>query len=339
MSQPTSRPIIDVHHHFVPRNVFDRLSAQAGGQQRLVTSNISMTLNPTLPDVDAHLGAMERAGVTTSILSQPGLSFLGMEVCQQINDGLAAVMRDSPGSFIGCAHVPFGDGAGRELERCVGDLGLPAIALPTSTGEVYLDDPIVDPIWDIAQRLNLPIILHPNLLPRGAETDYWLDRSVARTTDTTKAAVRIMQNVFCRYPDLVFILPHNGGTLAFLKGRIGMFFDDDAVTRPTELKTYGLTLNQQRDMGLLKIYEERFRRFYADTAGTGAWPQAIKMAKEVFGADRLVLGSDYPLEAKTPDEMAEVLGCIYQIGLTNDEARAVEAGTIQGLLARAKLRQ
>jgi len=213
----------------------------------------------------------------------------------------------------------------------VKELGLPAIALPTSTGDVNLDDSVMDPIWAEAERSATPVILHPNLLPRGAETDYGMERSIARPTDTTKAAVRIMQDVFDRYPNLIFILPHCGGTLAFLKGRIAMFFDHPSIERPPELRGYGLTASQQREFGFDKLYEDRFCRFYVDTAGTAAWPQAIKTTSEVFKPDRMLMGSDYPLEAKTPEEMAEVLDTVYQIGLSDSELELIESGNARRL--------
>jgi predicted TIM-barrel fold metal-dependent hydrolase len=205
--------------------------------------------------------------------------------------------------------------------------------------DVNLDDPLMDSIWESAQRLHTPIILHPALLPKGAETDYGMERSIARPTDTTKAATRIIHNVFERYPELTFVLPHLGGTFAFLKGRIAMFYEHPAAPKPPDLQGYALTASQQQEIGLNRLFEERFRRFYVDTAGTGAWPQAVKMTAEVFGADRMVVGSDFPLEAKTGPEMAEVIACIYHIGLSNAEVRQVEATNAEQLLAAARVPQ
>lgn len=74
MSASRGRPI------FIPRNVFDRLVEQAGGKTRLVTDEISITLNPDLADPRSHLAAMDHAGVTTAVLSNPGLNFMGMEM-------------------------------------------------------------------------------------------------------------------------------------------------------------------------------------------------------------------------------------------------------------------
>ena len=81
------------------------------------------------------------------------------------------------------------------------------------------------------------------------------------------------------------MLPHCGGALAFLKGRIAMFFDHPSAPRPPALRGYALTMSQQRQYGLEPIFEARFRRFYADTAGAGGWPHAVRMARDVFGVE------------------------------------------------------
>src|ERR1051325_1220240 len=120
--------VIDVHHHFLPRAVFDRLQAQAGGAPRLVNERISLTLSANLFDVDAHLQAMSEGGVNAAILTYSGVSTLGSEVCAQLNDGMAEVQQAHPGVMYGAAHVYLEDpNAPRELERAVRDLHLVAI--------------------------------------------------------------------------------------------------------------------------------------------------------------------------------------------------------------------
>ncbi len=55
--------VVDVHHHYMPAVLFDRLAAQAGGK-RIVTKEISLTLHPSRKDLDSHLQTMDEAGVT-----------------------------------------------------------------------------------------------------------------------------------------------------------------------------------------------------------------------------------------------------------------------------------
>ncbi len=56
--------VIDVHHHFLPRAVYDALKAEAGGGVRLVNDRISITLRDELCSVEAHLRTMDEATST-----------------------------------------------------------------------------------------------------------------------------------------------------------------------------------------------------------------------------------------------------------------------------------
>ena len=72
--------IVDVHHHFMPAVLFDRLAAQAGGK-RIVTNEISLTLNPSRKDLEAHLKTMDDSGVTVSILTDQ-VQVMGADVAK-----------------------------------------------------------------------------------------------------------------------------------------------------------------------------------------------------------------------------------------------------------------
>jgi hypothetical protein len=94
--------IVDVHHHYMPATLFDRLAAQAGGR-RIVTNEISLTLHPSRKDLEAHLSVMDAAGVTVSILTDQ-VQVLGAEVARLLNDGIAelneSTRRVSAAAFI-----------------------------------------------------------------------------------------------------------------------------------------------------------------------------------------------------------------------------------------------
>src|SRR5687767_15309122 len=81
--------IVDVHHHYMPAVLFDRLAAQAGGK-RIVTNEISLTLNPSRKDLEAHLKTMDDSGVTVSILTDQ-VQVMGADVAKALKDGIAEV--------------------------------------------------------------------------------------------------------------------------------------------------------------------------------------------------------------------------------------------------------
>jgi len=315
--------VIDVHHHFLPKAVFDDLKAQANGAKRLVNDRISITLSESLHSVETHLQAMDEGGVDTAILTYSGVSTLGMAVCRQLNDGFAAIQRDNPGRLCGAAHVQLTspDDAPGELERAIRDLGLVAVALPTSDRGATLDMRELAPLWRKITELDVPIILHPALLPQGASTDWGMERSCSRPFDTTLAAVRIMNGVFPEFPNLKFVLPHTGGTSIFLRGRISMFFAPPEVPNPSP--DLAKTQRDQQAMGIADVFEERWGKFFFDTAGNGGWAPVIKWAVEVVGAQRLLFGSDYPLESYSGATVRELVDVIGGLRLGRESKQAI----------------
>lgn len=315
--------VVDVHHHYLPPPVFDRLAAQAWGR-RLVTPELSLTLSPNRRDLEAHLRVMDEAGVQWAILTDQ-VQVLGDEVCRLLNDGLAAAQHQHPTRLLGAIHLPVHEprAAQRELTRGVEALGLRAVALLAAHGRVQLDDPVMDPLYERIQRHGLPIILHPQSRPAGSETTYNLDRCVFRPLETTQAVVRLLWNVLPRFPQLRFVVPHLGGAVSSLKGRMLAFFEPGDAEVPTELRGYLKTRSEQRRLGLDERFERLFRALYFDTAGTGAWQPAMVAAFQVAGGDRLMFGSDYPLECKSSANLVEALEMVRQTARSPQERVAI----------------
>lgn len=319
-----------MHHHFLPEAVLERLRARAGGAPRLVDDRISITLSPLLGDCAAHIDAMDSAGVDTALLTYSGVSVLGADICRELNDGLASVEKAHPGRFRGAAHVdPDDRDAPDEIWRCVTELGFGIAALPCSTPHTALDSESLLPLWDAVVELDIPVILHPALLPAGSSTDHGLERSCARPFDTTVAAVRLLCGVLPRYPSLRLVLPHCGGTSIFLKGRISMFFARPGEPPPTLPRT----VSEQRRDGTEAAFAELWSRLWFDTAGTGGWSPAVEFAASQVGADRLVFGSDFPLESHSGETLAELVGMIENLPFGATERQAIAGGTAAALLS------
>ncbi len=323
--------IVDVHHHFMPAPLFDRLAAQAGGR-RIVTNEISLTLNPSRKDLEAHLNVMDEAGVTVSILTDQ-VQVMGADVARMLNDGIAEIERKHPNRFRGAIHLPVHEPemAERELERGIDQLGLRAVALLACHLDIQLDNAIMNPLFEIIQRHNLPIILHPQSKPAGSETTYNLDRCVFRPLETTQAIVRVMCSVLPRYPGLRFIMPHLGGAVSSLKGRMMSFFEPEDAPIPPELKGYLNTQSELKRLGLAESFEKLFQSLYFDTAGTGSWHPALAAALNVTSADRIMFGSDFPLECKTASNITESLDMIRQSPCSAPEKAAMLGQTAAAL--------
>ncbi|OGQ84245.1 MAG: hypothetical protein A3F90_13690 [Deltaproteobacteria bacterium RIFCSPLOWO2_12_FULL_60_19] len=323
--------IVDVHHHYMPAPLFDRLAAQAGGR-RIVTNELSLTLNPSRKDLEAHLRVMDEAGVNMAILTDQ-VQVMGVEVARMLNDGIAAVEKKNPKRFLGAIHLPIHEpkAAERELGRGIDELGLRAVALLACHLDVQLDNPIMNPLYERIQRHNLPIIIHPQSKPVGSDTIYNLDRCVFRPFETTQAIVRVMASVLPRFPGLRFVMPHLGGGASSLKGRMMAFFEPEDAEVPTELKGYLKTQSEQKRFGLAERFEKLFRALYFDTAGTGAWRPALEAAFNIASADRIMFGTDYPLECKTAANILESLAVVREAARSPEERAAMLGKTAAGL--------
>jgi predicted TIM-barrel fold metal-dependent hydrolase len=323
--------IVDVHHHYMPAALFDRLAAQAGGR-RIVTEEISLTLHPSRKALEAHLQVMDEAGVTVSILTDQ-VQVLGTEVAKLLNDGIAEVERKHPSRFRGCIHLPVHEpvAAKRELERGIDELGLRAVALLACHLDVQLDNPNMNPLYEIIQKNQLPIVIHPQSKPSGSDTLYNLDRCVFRPLETTQAIVRVMNSVLPRFPELRFIMPHLGGATSSLKGRMMAFFETDDADVPADMKGYLKTQSEQKRFGLIERFEKLFQSLYFDTAGTGAWHPALAAAFNVTTADRIMFGTDYPLECKTAANVTESLEMIRHAPCSHEDKTAILGKTAAGL--------
>jgi len=311
--------VVDVHHHYMPALLFDRLAAQAGGK-RIVTKEISLTLHPSRKDLEAHLKVMDEAGVTVSILTDQ-VQVMGVEVAKALNDGIAEVEKRHPTRFCGAIHLPIHEpeAAKHELERGINELGLRAVALLACHLDIQLDNPIMNPLFETIQKHNLPIVIHPQSKPTGSETTYNLDRCVFRPLETTQAIVRVMCSVLPRYPELRFIMPHLGGAASSLKGRMMAFFETEDADIPSDMRGYLKTQSEQKKYGLTERFEKLFQSLYFDSAGTGAWHPALAAAFNITTADRIMFGTDYPLECKSATNIAESLDMIRQAPCSDED--------------------
>jgi predicted TIM-barrel fold metal-dependent hydrolase len=327
----TAEMIVDVHHHYMPAVLFDRLAAQAGGK-RIVTKEISLTLHPSRKDLAAHIQSMDEAGVTVSILTDQ-VQVMGADVARALNDGVAEVEKRHPTRFRSAIHIPAHEpqAAVRELERGIHELGLRAVALLACHLDIQLDNPIMFPLYEIIQKNNLPIIIHPQSKPTGSETTYNLDRCVFRPLETTQAIVRVMNAVLPRYPDLRFIMPHLGGGTSALKGRMMAFFETEDAPIPPAMRGYLKTQNEQKRFGITERFEKLFQRLYFDTAGTGAWLPSMAAAFNITSADRIMFGSDYPLECKTAANIIESLDMVRQAPCSAEDKTNILGKTAAGL--------
>jgi hypothetical protein len=290
-----------------PRYVRDEKTAQCRVQWSPddVEPIGDILLNKLLDLGEGRLKVMDDNGVDLQVLSLtiPGVELMdastGTALARNVNDALADVVRKHPDRFLGFAALApqSPEEAANELERAVKELDLKGWKTHSNYGENYLDEKRYWPIIERAEKLNVPIYLHPSFptIPQ-LKTDYGWALSGAPFgfgVETALCMMRlVLSGVFDRYPGLKVILGHLGEGLPFLLARIDYpyvipWFDPNA--RPE----------------LNKKPSDYFKNNVFVTTSGNYYEPAFMCTYEAMGIDRILLGTDYPYE--DPDECIRFL--------------------------------
>lgn len=340
--------VIDCHSHIVPPDMWRamlsdgaRYGVEIGGSEerrmiRLAGSSYARPMYMPLTTTDERIATMDRQGVDMQVLSGyidfSGYTMpldLGTLFAELQNETIAAVVAANPTRYAGAANVPLQDTAAaiKVLQRAHRDYGFRAVQVaPYFGGKKFLDDPSLDPFWAVAQEMGILILFHPyDEQPAPGLGEYFLHNCIGYPLQTTIAAVRMMfSGVFTRFPELRFRLPHAGGFLPFQIER----FRHAADFRP-----------EPRSKGFTGDPLDVLRRLYYDTVTFS--PMTLRYLIDLVGADRLLLGSDYPFEmgdvdpvgtvkaAVAPQDQAKVLGGTLQRLLCFDPACGCAPGTLK----------
>lgn len=247
---------------------------------------------------DMRLEEMDEAGVDIQVLSHgaPSLQKIPADIApalaKRVNDRLHAVVQRHPKRFAAFAALPTATpgAAADELERTA-KLGFKGAMLHGLGNGVFLDDKRFWPIYERAEKLDLPIYFHPSLphadVMRVYYDDYVKDfPMVARpawgyTVETATLGIRlVLSGVFEKYPKLKVILGHLGETLPFLVWRI-----DHALARPG-----------QKSMSFRDVF---CNNFYITTSGNFSNPALLCCVMEM-GIDHILFAIDWPFVMNPP---------------------------------------
>jgi 2,3-dihydroxybenzoate decarboxylase len=241
---------------------------------------------------ELRIREMDEAGIDVQVISHgaPSTQRLSgdsvVQLTRRVNDRLHAAIAANPQRFAAFAALPTSDptAAAEELERTV-KLGFKGAMIHGLANGQFIDDRRFWPIFERAERLDVPIYLHPSVPHPAVMEAYYNDYArdfpmVMRaawgfTVETATQAIRlVLSGVFEAHPRLKVILGHLGETLPFLLWRI-----DHALARPGQ-KT-------------LRFREIFCRNFYVTTSGNFSNPALLCCMMEV-GIDHILFAVDWP---------------------------------------------
>ena len=324
-----NHPPIDVHAHIVPPTLIGE--ARRSGQALGVTVEDTdqgpalqfegldrlRPLEGNLVKIEPRIEWLDDQGLGMQIVAS-WLDIQGYSLkpdnaatwARLFNEHLAQIVTPFKDRFAGLATVPVQDGelAARELEYAVNSLGLLGTMLATDPVDQDLAKESFEPLWEAAEDLGVPVVLHPPTHGFGANIrPSYLGFSLGRTLDTTITATKlILEGLLDRHPRLKMVLVHGGGYLPYQAGRIDRLYEG-GLNRPTELK-------RNKPSDYLPV-------LYYDTMAMSV--QAIRLMRDIAGADHIMLGSDYIFSGPKEPLMAPV----DQAGLEPDETALICCGT------------
>ena len=290
--------MIDTHAHYYGEALFSRMAQRAavprverdGDTRFMVTPTSRFALRGGFVDLAVRLAWMDAQGIERQLITFPGA--LGPDVLpvaealplvRDVNDELAAVCAAHPRRFTALAGLPLADidRSVAELERAVGGLGLRGVIIPSNYFISLKTMERLRPVLTAASRLGAHVMVHPglrhdeDLAPRHYDD---LSMHRASTVDLhngiSHAVVTLLYaGLDEHFPGASFQVVNLGGAFPMLVERM----DHIVATRDPSAALPSSLLG----------------RLVFDTASLG--PRSIEMAVAIFGAERVMLGTDYPI--------------------------------------------
>jgi predicted TIM-barrel fold metal-dependent hydrolase len=335
---PGAASIVDWHAHWVGPHVVELLRGRP---------------SPRPPqgagwfDIDARLRDMDANGVLRQVLAWVGASFDGVlppddarPLWRAQNDDLGALVKKHPTRFSALASLPTANvaWAAAELERAHTELGLIGAVLPLDAFVSLAGARALAPIFAVAQKHRGHIFVHrggaaaevPGQQPEtGVVNPYFGlpaastggprpsslpgDNVSARTllATATHLASGVITLAFTdfldAYPEVSVQIAMMGGTISYVTEQIQMAAEEAGTPLP----------------------EQRLKRVYFDTGQSGRGPRGIALAAKVFGADRILFGTDSgPVATVRP-----TIASVRQAAISDEEKRLIFSDNARRLLA------
>jgi aminocarboxymuconate-semialdehyde decarboxylase len=298
---------IDIHHHYVPQQLLeevkrhgkslgvDLLEGKDGSPGLSFSGGPRHELQPGVTDVDQRLEVMEQRKIARAVLD-PTTNSLGYRLkgeqgenwCRLYNECTKELLKKQPSRFTAMAAVPMQEPvrAARVLEHAIVELKFSGAFIATNVNHRYYDGEEFDPFWAKAQELDVLIVMHPdNVAGTELMGAYGLRLVCGNPADSTLSlGFMIYSGVFDRFPNLKLCSFHGGGFLPYHLGRFDQEFN-------TAMRA-GRPADRPQAIRSKSAPSAYLKNLYFDTLVYDV--DTLDYLKRKVGADRLMLGTDYP---------------------------------------------
>ena len=301
---------IDLHSHFFPVDALQNPGKFENHAPKLVLDNGKLSVTSQIGfrpglgagayDPLARIKALDEMKIDMQAISpSPILLFywedaaVAAHFSRRQNEAIQAVVKKHPDRFIGFGSVPLQSVVESiAIAEEAKSMGLKGLEIGNAVGDKPLDDPSFEPFFEAAQKLDMLLFVHP--LEGGLDADDPLAPILGNvlqfTFRTTMMVERmILKGMFEKYPNLRLCLSHGGGLLAFNIWRLD--------------HSYGLRPELKKVMS--RKPSEYLPQLYFDTIVHSV--AALQYLVQVAGAERVVIGTDYPMAMGDFDSIAKVM--------------------------------
>jgi aminocarboxymuconate-semialdehyde decarboxylase len=319
---------IDLHTHIVPPAWEDFAGRYGGGNwprldrhdacratimtgDRFFRAVTDQSWSP-----ERRLEDMERLGIDRQVLSPPPIMFCywaesraALAFARMQNENVAAIAAARPAQFTGMATVPLQDVALaiEELTYARERLGLRAVEIGTCPAGRDFDHPELLPFFQACHDLGMAVFVHPATPLAGGErlNAYYFPLIVGNPLETALAISKlIFGGVLERLPDLRICFAHGGGAFPFTLARLN----------------HGWHVRPEGPAAIPRAPREYARLLHFDALTLS--DANLRFIVQEFGADRVLMGSDYPFDMGASDPVASVRAA----GLAAGATAAIEGG-------------
>ena len=295
--------IIDTHNHFIPEilinefkkenNLFKVRVIRKGDQEFIEhEEGFRSLLCKELYDVDAKINDLKKMGIDKAVLSpSPAVFFywknseIAREASRICNDWVYSFTKKYPEHFIPMGTLPMIniEDSLSELERVISDYEMQMIEMGPLINEESLDEVKFSPIFELAEKNNILIFLHP-LHPYyvGIEPlfkKYNLKNIIGNPLDTTLGLAHLIYGgVFEKYPKLKVLAAHGGGNFPYQLGRFN----------------HGFKVREEAKVKIKLPPDNYLDNIFFDSITH--WDESLRFLIKSLGAQRVVIGTDYPYD-------------------------------------------
>jgi aminocarboxymuconate-semialdehyde decarboxylase len=313
---------VDMHAHLLVPEVWPLLEPYEQAEAD-IGAFMRSPMAERLTSVERRLDEMERQAIDIQVLT---LHFqhqhdwaerdLASQYVRVLNEKMAEQVEQYPERLIGLGAVALQhpDLAAEQLTHAMRELGLRGVMMTTTIGEEEISAQRFEPFWSRAEELGAVVFIHPEGFSGGSRFSGAgsLGNTIGMPLDTTVALSQMIFSGFLdRHPDLKIVASHGGGYLPSYIGR-----SDNCFARSRGCQT------------MAKAPSEYLRQLYYDSLVYSA--DNLAHLIDQVGADRIVLGTDYPFPIASQDPVGDALAID---GLSNEQLEAILGGTALRLLA------